>query len=60
MQGRLGELEGHLRANFLTDLKVNWVMWIPAQAINFRFVPPQLQVRAVVACALADLFGGRA
>jgi len=43
-EGRLDQLENHLRENYVDAVKVNWMMWIPAQIINFKFVPPQLQV----------------
>src|SRR5207237_1135780 len=31
---------------------VNWVLWIPFQSFNFRFVPTQFQVLANNSCAL--------
>lgn len=33
-------------------MKVNWLLWIPAQFINFKFVPPNLRVLAVNVVAL--------
>lgn len=30
----------------------NWKLWVPFQFINFRFVPPQLQVAAANVCAV--------
>ena len=26
------------------DLRMNWMMWIPCQFLNFRFIAPQFQV----------------
>ena len=46
-------LEGHtnpatifekVQAGWWPALKGNWVIWIPAQAVNFSIVPPQFQV----------------
>ena len=30
----------------------NWKLWVPFQFLNFRFVPPQLQVAAANVCAV--------
>mmetsp|Transcript_17846 Transcript_17846/g.46610 ORF Transcript_17846/g.46610 Transcript_17846/m.46610 type:complete len:227 (+) Transcript_17846:229-909(+) len=39
-EGRsLTELRGHMERNYAESVCVNWVMWIPAQVINFRFIP---------------------
>jgi hypothetical protein len=29
-----------MRENYWAALKVNWIIWIPAQIINFAFIPP--------------------
>ena len=44
LEGRLQELEPLLRAQYIETLVNNWQLWIPAQFINFRFVPVQHQV----------------
>lgn len=41
LEGRLDELPKHFEDNYIPALKVNWMMWIPAQVINFSFIPPQ-------------------
>ena len=53
-------LEGHgkqvpakLRADLPTIIRSNWVLWVPFQFINFRFVPVHLQVLASNVVALA-------
>ena len=33
-------------------VQVNWALWVPAQYINFKFVPPNLRVLAVNITAL--------
>jgi hypothetical protein len=33
-----------LKADLLTTVKVNWTLWVPAQYLNFRYVPVNLQV----------------
>lgn len=33
-----------LRRDLLDIMKSNWLLWVPFQFVNFRFVPPQLQV----------------
>ena len=33
-------------------VQVNWALWVPAQYINFKFVPPNLRVLAVTITAL--------
>ncbi|KAF8057927.1 Serine/threonine-protein phosphatase PP1 isozyme 1 [Scenedesmus sp. PABB004] len=57
----LGALEGAspdaLRGRLATDLppavRANWALWVPAQFVNFRFVPPANQVLFANVVALA-------
>jgi len=39
--------------DWATVVTANWKLWIPFQFLNFRFVPPQLQVAAANVCAMA-------
>ncbi|KAL4436140.1 hypothetical protein ABPG77_005588 [Micractinium sp. CCAP 211/92] len=41
-----------LRRDLPDMVRSNWLLWVPFQFVNFRFVPPQLQVLASNACAL--------
>lgn len=45
-----------LEADFKQTLMGNWAYWIPAQLINFRFVPPAFQVCVQVAVILYGLW----
>jgi len=40
----LTEIRTRLEANFMDTLKTNWMLWIPAQLINFGFMPAKYQV----------------
>lgn len=58
--GSVMALEGHaaavpekLKNDLFTIVRSNWVLWVPFQFINFRFVPVQLQVLASNVVALA-------
>eukprot|EP00050_Salpingoeca_kvevrii_P008597 m.303859 g.303859 ORF g.303859 m.303859 type:complete len:215 (+) comp16282_c0_seq1:233-877(+) len=42
--GRADELPAMLRRDWADTVRANWVIWIPAQFVNFRFVPGHLQV----------------
>ena len=44
LEGRAQEAPAKLRADWGEAVRVNWALWIPAQAVNFRFVPVDLQV----------------
>ena len=33
------------------QVKSNWMLWVPFQFINFRFVPPHLQVGSLLCSA---------
>eukprot|EP00462_Mataza_sp_D1_P017803 CAMPEP_0175153486 /NCGR_PEP_ID=MMETSP0087-20121206/19766_1 /TAXON_ID=136419 /ORGANISM="Unknown Unknown, Strain D1" /LENGTH=268 /DNA_ID=CAMNT_0016440175 /DNA_START=19 /DNA_END=825 /DNA_ORIENTATION=+ len=53
VEGRLGDLEQHLRNNWWDTTLTNWTLWIPAQFITFRFIPANFQVIFVNIVALA-------
>ena len=40
----LSVIKERLEGNFLETLKTNWMLWIPAQLINFGFMPAKYQV----------------
>ncbi len=42
--GRAAEVSRALRADWASSVRANWVLWVPAQFLNFRFVPPQHQL----------------
>lgn len=44
LQGRPSDVPATLRAEWLNTLMNNWGLWIPAQFVNFYFVPARLQV----------------
>ncbi|KAL4855073.1 PXMP2/4 family protein 2 [Chlorella vulgaris] len=44
LEGKGPEVPGRLRRDLLDIMKSNWLLWVPFQFVNFRFVPPQLQV----------------
>ncbi|EFJ52964.1 hypothetical protein VOLCADRAFT_102925 [Volvox carteri f. nagariensis] len=44
IEGKSHLVRSKLEQDLLETVKVNWVLWIPAQYLNFRFVPPNLQV----------------
>ena len=52
LEGRLDELKQHLNDTMFDSMVVNWKIWIPAQIINFRFIPLHLQVLYVNFVAL--------
>ena len=41
-----------LKRDLFPAIKANWALWIPAQFINFRFVPPNLTVLSANVTAL--------
>lgn len=45
-QGKPSQIVPKLQQDWPGAIKVNWVLWIPAQFINFKFVPPNLRVSA--------------
>ncbi|KAJ0412655.1 hypothetical protein ATCC90586_002285 [Pythium insidiosum] len=44
LEGVPEQIPSKLRQDWWSTVKVNWVVWVPAQLINFRFVPGNLQV----------------
>eukprot|EP00899_Mesostigma_viride_P025935 jgi/Mesvir1/6526/Mv16790-RA.1 len=44
LEGRPQEIVGKLKQDWGTVVVNNWKVWIPFQFINFRLVPPNLQV----------------
>lgn len=42
-----------LKQDLPEAIKVNWMLWVPAQVINFVLVPPNLRMLAVNVVALA-------
>lgn len=47
LQGKGHEVKNKLRNDLKPTVIANWKLWVPAQFINFRMVPPHLQVNAV-------------
>jgi hypothetical protein len=37
-----------LQKDWPPAVQVNWLLWVPAQFINFKFVPPNLRVSLLV------------
>lgn len=52
VEGRIDQLEEHLRKNWWDTTLANWKLWIPAQFITFRFIPVNMQVNFVNLVAL--------
>ena len=44
LQGHPGIVVDKLQQDWKATVLANWKLWVPAQFINFRFVPLQLQV----------------
>ena len=44
LEGRPRDAAAKVRADLPAALKANWALWVPANFVNFRFVPPHLQV----------------
>jgi hypothetical protein len=44
MDGKSNQISTKLKSQFFTTLMANYVVWIPAMFINFRFVPGMYQV----------------
>lgn len=45
-------VEAKLRQDWWEAVRVNWLIWVPAQYINFRYVPQSLQVLGANVTAL--------
>lgn len=44
LEGQPAKIGPKLRQDWWPTVQANWTVWIPAQVINFRFVPAPLQV----------------
>lgn len=53
MEGQGEQVPSKIKNDLFTIVKSNWVLWVPFQFINFRFVPQHLQVLASNVVALA-------
>lgn len=49
-QGKGHEVKSKLRNDLKPTVIANWKLWVPAQFINFRLVPPHLQVTSKTCC----------
>lgn len=52
LEGHASEVPAKLKGDLFTIVRSNWVLWVPFQFINFRFVPQHLQVLASNCVAL--------
>ncbi|MEW5297094.1 MAG: hypothetical protein WDW36_000324 [Sanguina aurantia] len=52
LNGDAGLVKAKLQADLLTTVQANWLLWVPAQFLNFRFAPPNLQVLVANCVAL--------
>lgn len=46
LEGRPAEVIPKLKQEWFSSVQANWLLWIPVQFLNFRFVPQQFQVLA--------------
>eukprot|EP00240_Pyramimonas_obovata_P015535 CAMPEP_0118935612 /NCGR_PEP_ID=MMETSP1169-20130426/15739_1 /TAXON_ID=36882 /ORGANISM="Pyramimonas obovata, Strain CCMP722" /LENGTH=282 /DNA_ID=CAMNT_0006878669 /DNA_START=49 /DNA_END=897 /DNA_ORIENTATION=+ len=53
LEGHPQDIPGKLKQDWWPAVQTNWKIWIPFQFLNFRYVPPQLQVAAANIIALA-------
>ncbi|CAI5719908.1 unnamed protein product [Peronospora destructor] len=44
LEGRMEHIPDKLKADWWPITKANWIVWVPAQLVNFRFVPGSMQV----------------
>mmetsp|Transcript_3103 Transcript_3103/g.5309 ORF Transcript_3103/g.5309 Transcript_3103/m.5309 type:complete len:104 (+) Transcript_3103:488-799(+) len=44
LEGKASDIGTRLKASWADALIANWGLWVPAQVVNFRFVPPIYQV----------------
>jgi hypothetical protein len=44
LNGTQGLIVAKLKQDLLPTVTANWALWIPGQFINFRFVPPHLNL----------------
>ncbi len=52
LEGQGEQVPSKLKSDLFTIVKSNWVLWVPFQFLNFRFVPQHLQVLASNVVAL--------
>eukprot|EP00882_Tetradesmus_deserticola_P002924 GHRQ01003107.1.p1 GENE.GHRQ01003107.1~~GHRQ01003107.1.p1 ORF type:complete len:333 (+),score=75.77 GHRQ01003107.1:397-1395(+) len=53
LDGKPDRVADTLRADLPSAVRANWALWVPAQFLNFRFVPAQYQVLFSNVVALA-------
>ncbi|WIA15471.1 hypothetical protein OEZ85_002111 [Tetradesmus obliquus] len=53
LDGKSDKVIDTLKADLPSAIKANWALWVPAQFLNFRFVPAQYQVLFSNVVALA-------
>ncbi|CAH0493822.1 unnamed protein product [Peronospora farinosa] len=44
LEGRMEFIPDKLKTDWWPITKANWIVWVPAQLVNFRFVPGSMQV----------------
>ena len=42
--GDVSKVAPALRSDWASSIRANWQLWVPAQFLNFRFVPPTHQL----------------
>eukprot|EP00882_Tetradesmus_deserticola_P023055 GHRQ01025086.1.p1 GENE.GHRQ01025086.1~~GHRQ01025086.1.p1 ORF type:complete len:123 (+),score=21.77 GHRQ01025086.1:240-608(+) len=53
VDGKPDRVADTLKADLPSAVRANWALWVPAQFLNFRFVPAQYQVLFSNVVALA-------
>lgn len=44
MDNQADKIPNKLKTDWFPSLMANYIVWVPAQLINFKFIPPQLRV----------------
>ena len=44
LDGKPEHWAAKMKEDFVPTMKTNWMVWAPAQLINFRYIPPAYQV----------------
>lgn len=44
LEGKFSSVSARLRGSWVDAVKSNWAIWIPAQLLNFKFIPLPYQV----------------
>uniref|UniRef100_A0A7S0VKF2 Uncharacterized protein n=1 Tax=Polytomella parva TaxID=51329 RepID=A0A7S0VKF2_9CHLO len=52
LEGKANQIPEKLRQDLFNTVRANWLLWVPAQFVNFRYVPPHLRVLASNVVAL--------